>query len=73
MLVFMGLRSGILLGGILLVTVTGPLFGMYLHGLDMQRFLLGALIIALGMLVDNRRCCGAVQCGAFGLLSAVDT
>ena len=53
LLVFMGLRSGILMGGILLMTVAGTLFGMYLHGLDMQRISLGALIIALGMLVDN--------------------
>ncbi len=53
LLVFMGLRSGILMGGILLVTVAGALMGMYLHGLDMQRISLGALIIALGMLVDN--------------------
>lgn len=53
LLVFMGLRSGILMGGILLVTVAGTLFGMYMYGLDMQRISLGALIIALGMLVDN--------------------
>lgn len=53
LLVFMGLRSGILMGGILLVTVAGTLMGMYLYGLDMQRISLGALIIALGMLVDN--------------------
>lgn len=53
LLVFMGLRSGILMGGILLVTVAGTLVGMWLYGLDMQRISLGALIIALGMLVDN--------------------
>lgn len=53
LLVFMGLRSGLLMGGILLVTVAGTLLGMYLYGLDMQRISLGALIIALGMLVDN--------------------
>ncbi|WP_298970993.1 efflux RND transporter permease subunit [uncultured Roseobacter sp.] len=53
LLIFMGLRSGILMGGILLVTVAGTLFGMFLYGLDMQRISLGALIIALGMLVDN--------------------
>ena len=53
LLVFMGLRSGILMGGILLVTIAGTLFGMYLYGLNMQRISLGALIIALGMLVDN--------------------
>ncbi len=49
LLIFMGLRSGILMGGILLVTVAGTLFGMYAYGLDMQRISLGAL----GMLVDN--------------------
>lgn len=53
LLVFMGLRSGILMGGILLVTVAGTLIGMSVFGLDMQRVSLGALIIALGMLVDN--------------------
>lgn len=53
LLIFMGLRSGILMGGILLVTVAGTLLGMYFYGLNMQRISLGALIIALGMLVDN--------------------
>lgn len=53
LLIFMGLRSGILMGGILLVTVAGTLIGMWAYGLDMQRVSLGALIIALGMLVDN--------------------
>lgn len=53
LLIFMGLRSGILMGGILIITVAGTLIGMYLFGLDMQRISLGALIIALGMLVDN--------------------
>jgi multidrug efflux pump subunit AcrB len=53
LLIFMGVRSGLLMGGILLVTVAGTLMGMYLYGLDMQRISLGALIIALGMLVDN--------------------
>lgn len=53
LLIFMGLRSGLLMGGILLVTVAGTLLGMYLSGMEMQRISLGALIIALGMLVDN--------------------
>lgn len=53
LLIFMGLRSGLLMGGILLVTVAGTLVGMWLYGLQMQRISLGALIIALGMLVDN--------------------
>jgi len=53
LVVFMGLRSGLLMGIILLVSVAGTLVGMYLFGLDLQRISLGALIIALGMLVDN--------------------
>lgn len=53
LLVFMGLRSGLLMGGILMVTVAGTLIGMYAYGINMQRISLGALIIALGMLVDN--------------------
>ncbi len=53
LLIFMGLRSGVLMGSILLITVAGTLFGMYAYGLDMQRISLGALIISLGMLVDN--------------------
>lgn len=53
LLVFMGVRSGLLMGGILLVTVAGTLIGMYAYDLNMQRISLGALIISLGMLVDN--------------------
>jgi len=53
LLIFMGIRSGVLMGLILLITVAGTLFGMYAYGLEMQRISLGALIIALGMLVDN--------------------
>ena len=53
LLFFMGLRSGLIIGGILWITVFGTLFIMYLFDLDLQRISLGALIIALGMLVDN--------------------
>ncbi len=53
LLIFMGLRSGLLMGGILIVTVAGTLVGMALYGIDLQRVSLGAMIIALGMLVDN--------------------
>jgi len=50
---FMGVRSGILIGFILLVTVAGTFVFMKMWGIDLQRISLGALIIALGMLVDN--------------------
>ncbi|WOG30043.1 efflux RND transporter permease subunit [Endozoicomonas sp. 8E] len=49
----MGLRSGLLMGGILLLTILGTFIGMNVLGVDLQLISLGALIIALGMLVDN--------------------
>ena len=53
LLVFMGLRSGLLIGMILLLIVLGTFCFMYLFHINLQRISLGALIIALGMLVDN--------------------
>ncbi len=53
LLIFMGLRSGIVIASILLLTVLGTLLFMYAFGISLQRISLGALIIALGMLVDN--------------------
>ncbi len=50
---FMGWRAGVVVGAALLLTVTGSLFLMKITGLQMQRVSLGALIIAMGMLVDN--------------------
>jgi multidrug efflux pump subunit AcrB len=53
LLVFMGLRSGLLIGLILLLTVLGTFIFMQQMQIELQRVSLGALIIALGMLVDN--------------------
>ncbi|MCB1876875.1 MAG: efflux RND transporter permease subunit [Chromatiales bacterium] len=53
LLLFMGLRVGLIIGLVLLITVAGTLFIMKLHGIELQRISLGALVIALGMLVDN--------------------
>lgn len=53
LLLTMGLRSGVLIGGVLLITVLGSFIFMYLIDIQLQRVSLGALIIALGMLVDN--------------------
>ncbi|WP_125781626.1 efflux RND transporter permease subunit [Pseudoalteromonas rubra] len=53
LLIFMGVKSGILIGGILLLTVLGTFIFMKVFAIDLQRISLGALIIALGMLVDN--------------------
>ena len=53
LLLFMGLRSGILMGLILLLTILGTFIMMKVLGIELQIISLGALIIALGMLVDN--------------------
>jgi multidrug efflux pump subunit AcrB len=53
LLIFMGLRTGIVIGAVLLITVAGTLFIMDIYGIELQRISLGALVIALGMLVDN--------------------
>ncbi len=53
LLLFMGLRTGLIIGAVLLITVAGTLLCMYFFGIELQRISLGALVIALGMLVDN--------------------
>ncbi|MDC5812566.1 efflux RND transporter permease subunit [Vibrio europaeus] len=49
----MGLRSGIIIGAVLLLTVMGTFILMKQNDVELHRISLGALIIALGMLVDN--------------------
>lgn len=53
LLIFMGIRSALVIGLILLLTVSATLLTMDLSGIPMHRISLGALIIALGMMVDN--------------------
>lgn len=53
LLIFMGLRSGVIIALSLALNVLGTLLIMYLWGIELQRISLGALIIALSMLVDN--------------------
>jgi multidrug efflux pump subunit AcrB len=53
LLVFMGFKSGLLIGLILFLTVLGTFIFMQQMEINLQRISLGALIIALGMLVDN--------------------
>lgn len=53
LLVFMGIKSGILIGLILLLTILGTFIVMDYFAINLQRISLGGLIIALGMLVDN--------------------
>ena len=53
LLLAMGWRSGLLMGFVLAVTILGTFILMYATDVVLQRISLGALIIALGMLVDN--------------------
>ena len=53
LLVFMGFKSGVLIGLILFLTCLGTFMLMLQAEIELQRISLGALIIALGMLVDN--------------------
>ncbi|MEO1045882.1 MAG: efflux RND transporter permease subunit [Pseudomonadota bacterium] len=50
---FMGLRSAVIIGAVLILTIAATLGTMYVINIPMHRISLGALIIALGMLVDN--------------------
>ncbi|ANB26650.1 multidrug transporter AcrB [Alteromonas stellipolaris] len=50
---FMGWRSGVVVGMVLLVTVLGTILIMWLMDIQLQRISLGAMVIAMGMLVDN--------------------
>lgn len=49
----MGFRSAMLIGFVLLLTVLATFIIMASQGIQLERISLGALIIALGMLVDN--------------------
>ena len=53
LLAFMGLRSGLLIGFILALTISATFIFMGPWNVALERISLGALIIALGMLVDN--------------------
>ncbi len=53
LVIFMGWRAAVVVGVTLLLTVVGTLFYMALFSIEMERISLGALIIAMGMLVDN--------------------
>jgi len=49
----MGVRSGLIIGSGLILSILGTLIFMYAMKIDMQRVSLGSFIIAMGMLVDN--------------------
>ena len=51
--IFMGVRAGAIIGFILLLTIAATFVVMGYYRITLERISLGALIIALGMLVDN--------------------
>ncbi len=53
LLAFMGLRSGLIIGFVLIVTILGAFIFLDPMDVALERVSLGALIIVLGMLVDN--------------------
>jgi multidrug efflux pump subunit AcrB len=50
---FMGWRAGLVVGAVLFLTVMGTIGIMQMMAIELQRISLGALMIAMGMLVDN--------------------
>lgn len=53
LLLAMGIRSGLIIGAILFITMCGTMIVMAQTGLILERISLGALVIAPVMLVDN--------------------
>lgn len=53
LLIAMGVRSGFLIASGLVFTILGTFIVMLVIGLDLQRVSLSAIIVAMGMLVDN--------------------
>ena len=51
--VVMGWRMGVIIGSSLILTILASFILMAIFGIDLQRMSLGALVIALGMMVDN--------------------
>ncbi|MDJ0950284.1 MAG: efflux RND transporter permease subunit [Alphaproteobacteria bacterium] len=49
----MGWRMGLVIGFALITTILASFILMLVFGIDLQRMSLGALVIALGMMVDN--------------------
>ncbi|MCZ6499045.1 MAG: efflux RND transporter permease subunit, partial [Gammaproteobacteria bacterium] len=49
----MGWRNGLVIGWSLLVTILGTFLVMKIIGINLERISLGALVVALGMMVDN--------------------
>ncbi|MFT6332711.1 MAG: multidrug efflux pump subunit AcrB [Lentimonas sp.] len=52
-ILFLGMRMGLIVGAIVPLTILLSLIVMYIWGIDLQRMSIAAIIIALGLLVDN--------------------
>ena len=50
---FMGWRAGTVVGAVLFLTILGTICLMSVLGIELHRISLGAMMIAMGMLVDN--------------------
>lgn len=53
MYLFMGLRSALIVGAMLPITILGTFALMFVFGRDIQQISIAALIISLGLVVDN--------------------
>ncbi len=53
LLIFMGMRAGLLIASGLIFTILGTFIVMNMMGIELHRVSLAAIIIAMGMLVDN--------------------
>ncbi|MCA9285016.1 MAG: efflux RND transporter permease subunit [Phycisphaerales bacterium] len=53
LMIFMGLRAGLIIGLVLTLTVLGTFAIMHATGVMLERVSLGALVIALALMVDN--------------------
>lgn len=52
-ILFLGLRTGLIVGAIVPLTILLSIIAMDAWGIDLQRMSIAAIIIALGLLVDN--------------------
>ncbi len=53
LLIAMGFRSGLIIAGNLILTILATLLAMLIWGIDLHRISLAALILVMGMIVDN--------------------
>ena len=52
-MIFLGLRTGLIVGAMVPMTIMITLIGMSIWGIELHRISIAAIIVALGLLVDN--------------------